>query len=394
MTRPDARALIQRLPATFRPALNEQLSNWDVLFPAEQRTLAAQLDWLAGLPPDEFQRLFAPIVEIEAKMDLPHWSPGAAGLTVQDTGRLARSPLYPQWREAVEKVFSQVDEAIGKSGRLRRTRRLVICVLPPGLPIAGQALWPEIAKHGSWVALDRPFDRLLPPLTVALAGRPLAPGIESIEATWVLQCDSRLATPGATILGWDSLAAVRREFLSRLNTIRRDLGSVDKTNDQLRKMDLGRLLDDAAAWPPQVREFVRSLFLSGNGSLVFNNSFVQWGASETLRRVEPQVLLACFGIRQKLKPFSSVVLFEDQHRANPVKDETDPAGSLVDAMILADYVYRSARRMAAPGALPLTLMAACDLDRLLVLGPNVPVAAAGSLTLEELTGFALRWLAG
>jgi hypothetical protein len=389
MARPDARALINRLPPTFRPALNDQLRNWDTLFPAEQRLLAAQLDWLAGLPPDDFQRLFAPTLEIEAQMDLPRWTSSAAGLTVQDTGRLARSPLYPRWREEVERVFSRIDDSVRKSGRLRSPRRLVICVLPPWLPIGAQPLWPETAKQGTWIPLARPFDQFLRPLAVSLAGRPLAAGIEPIEATWVLECDTRLDLPRATVLCWESLAAARREFLARLNTIRRDLSSVDQMNEQLRKLDLSHLVGG----PLEVREFVRSVFLSGNGSLVFNNSFVQWGASEALRRVQPQLLVACFGIRQKLKPFSSMVLFEDQTRANPVADETDPAGSLVDGMILAEYVYRSAQRTAASNEAPLTLMAACDADRILALGPNVPEAADGRLTVQELTGFTQRWLA-
>ena len=42
--------------------------------------------------------------------------------------------------------------------------------------------------------------------------------------------------------------------------------------------------------------------------------------------------------RQRPKPFSSVVLFEDQSRSNPVPDEDDAAGSLVDAAMLSQYV--------------------------------------------------------
>ena len=31
----------------------------------------------------------------------------------KDSGVLARSPLYPQWRQAVEKAFAQIDEGAG-----------------------------------------------------------------------------------------------------------------------------------------------------------------------------------------------------------------------------------------------------------------------------------------
>jgi hypothetical protein len=309
-------------------------------------------------------------------MDLPRWDP-SAGLTVRDTGVLARSPLYPQWRAEVERVFSRIDEAV----ELSHAPRLVVCVLPSGLPLAGQALWPEL--KGGWVALDRPFGGLLEPLAAAMAGRKLSAGVEPVEATWIVECDPRLAPPAATVLCWTALAALRREFLQRLNTIRRDLRSVDETHAELRRLDISALAGDAS---PRVREFVRSVLLSGNGSLVFNNSFVQWAASEALRRVQPQVLFACFGVRPRLKPFSSVVLFEDQSRSNPTPDEDDPAGSVVDALLLAEYVYLAARRLGDP---VMTLLAAADLDRVLVLGPPVP----NHWTAAELTDFARRWLA-
>ena len=155
-------------------------------------------------------------------------------------------------------------------------------------------------------------------------------------------------------------------------------------------MDIGRLVDAPIAGRPQVREFVRGLMLSGNGSLVFPNSFVQWGASEALRRAQPQALVACFGMRQKLKPFSSSVLFEDQTRGNPVGDEDDPAGSLVDDVMLAQYVYLAALRVAAYEGHTLAIFAAGDLERVLVLGAKR--APSGRVTPEQFTTFTVGWL--
>ncbi len=217
-------------------------------------------------------------------------------------------------------------------------------------------MWPEFSKQGSWVPLKAPFGSLLTAFASSLAARKLPAELEEIESTWIFECERRLSplsgSTGATVLCWAELAAARREFLARLNTIRRDLASVDRANEELRRMDLRRLLGQPISSSPRVRGFVRSIFLSGNGSLVFNNSFVQWGASEALRRVQPQVLLACFGIRQKLKPFSSVVLFEDQSRSNPVADEKDPAGSLVDGLLLSEYVHFAAERAGSSAGPP------------------------------------------
>jgi len=391
---PSARDLVAGLPRTFGPSFNDQLSQWDLLFPAEQRQLQAQMDWLARLPAGEFKRLFAPVVEIESRMDLPRWDPHTRGMSVTDTGILARSPYYAQWRSEVEEVFRQIDEGVGASGRLKPVQRLVACILPSGVPVSKDPLWPELAKQGTWVALRAPFGAVFPQWVSAVAGRKRPEGLEDFESTWILECESRFsalsASPATTLLSWADLAAVRREFLDRLNTIRRDLRSLDETHDELRRFNITRLLDRSIGERPRVREFVRTLLLSGNGSLVFPNSFVQWGASEALRRAQPQVLLACFGLRQKLKPFSSTVLFEDQARRNPTADEDDPAGSLVDDVILSQYVYLAAQRVTAYQSHTLTMFAGGDLDRVLLLGAKRP--PAGGLAPEQLTAFTVEWL--
>ena len=117
-------------------------------------------------------------------------------------------------------------------------------------------------------------------------------------------------------------------------------------------------------------------------------------ASEALRRVQPQALIASFGMRQKLKPFSSLVLFEDQTRSNPVPDQDDPAGSLADAVLLAEYVYLAAQRGACYPDHTVTLLSAVDWNRVLILGPRPPAFAATPATPGRLAAFVLGWLAG
>lgn len=389
----SARELISRLPRTFAPSFNDQLARWDLLFPAEQREFEAQVEWLARQPPAEFKRLFAPVADLESRMDLPRFD-ASKGMSVTDAGILARSPLYPRWRAEVEKVFGAVDQGIGASLGLNPIPRLLACILPPGLPFGKDPLWPDLAKNGTWIALRRPLGDVLPRFTAAIAGRKRPKELDDAESTWIFECQSLYSklsrSAGATVLSWTELADARREFLNRLNTIRRDLRSVDETNQDLKRLDLTRLIPLSIGERPRVREFVRTLLLSGNGSLVFPNSFVQWGASEALRRAQPQAMLAFFGMRERLKPFSSTVLFEDQHRANPTGDEDDAAGSLVDGAMLAQYVYYAAQRVPPYQARTLTILAAAGLDRVLLLGPKPP--APGPLPPEELIAFAVRHL--
>jgi hypothetical protein len=64
-----------------------------------------------------------------------------------------------------------------------------------------------------------------------------------------------------------------------------------------------------------------------------------------------------------------VVLFEDQSRSNPMPDEDDPAGSLVDAAMLSEYVYLGAQRVGCYPGHTVVVMAAFDSKRVLVLSP-------------------------
>jgi hypothetical protein len=385
--------LIRRLPATFGPALRDQFAQWDLLFSAERRQLQAQLDWLSGLKREEFDRLFAPLEAIESRMALPGWDSKSATLSVRDTGILARSPEYPQWRAEVERIFTRVDEGAAPTAGLQGLRRLLVCVLPSGIPLQDEPLWPDLAAEGAWLTLDRPFGGMLAGFAAAIAKRACLPALDRDERTWAIECDSLVpALPGVPVLCWAEIEALRREFLRRLNAVQRDLRSVDQTGEELRRADIGRLTPPAVAANARVREFLRGLLLSGNGSLVFPNSFVEWGASEALRRAQPQALVACFGMRQKLKPFSSLVLFEDQNRNNPVANQEDPAGSAVDALLLSRYVYLAAQRVACYPGHTLTLLAACDSNRVLAMGARGAELPHTPATAEDLAGFALRWL--
>jgi hypothetical protein len=399
MAPPSHAGLISRLPRTFGPALNDQFQRWDLLFPAEQRRLRSQLDYLEGLSATELKDLFAPVARIESRMDLPDWRPGTAGMSIQETGLLARSPLYPQWRTEVEKVFAHIEEA---SARQEVVPRLILCALPPGLPLDDHPMWPDMASSGVWVALTKPFLESEGALVASLSKRPASPGMEEIESTWVIECRRDLSaaveSSSAIEFSWDALEAVRRTFLGRFNAIHRDLHSADQTTEELRKLDISQSLDPRLGQVPRVREFIRSVLLSGNGSLVFNNSFVQWSAAEALRRVQPQVLVARFGIRPRLKPFSSMVLFEDQNRSNPIPDQDDLAGSLIDSQMLSQYVHFAAQGLQAYQDRSVTLFACAGIARILVAGKKQSVAhfasQASPLDMQQITSLSLAWLAG
>ena len=389
--------LLDRLPATFVPALNEQLNKWDLLFPAEQRTLQQQLDYLAGLPAGDFGQLLRPVKDVEAKMRLPAWD-GAARIGISDTSVLVRSPYYPQWRAEVEKVFARIDDAIAASTSRRTRKNVVVCMLPAGLLLASGSPWGRSASGGRTVELTTTFGAGAAELLESLARR-TARALESVERTWVLDAGEGLsrrlapALDGLTVLSFEALGPVRREFLRRLNAVKKDLRSADQAYDDLRRLDLAPLVDERLRRDPRLSGFIRDLFLSGNGALLFGNSFAEWGASEALRRAQPQLLICSFGVRRKLKPFSSLAVFEDQERANPVAEQDDAPSSLIDAQILAEYVYLSTLRLRSHAEQTLGLFAIEDRSTVQVLGPSSSTAwPSGPLALSELSASIARWM--
>ncbi len=392
------REVLKRLPRTFVPALNEQLNKWDLLFPAEQRVLQDQLAYLAGLPAREFDELFRPVKDIEAKMRLPAWDGAADRISISDTSVLVRSPYYPQWRVDVEKVFARIDDSIAASTSRRTSKKVVVCILPPGLPFASGSPWSRSGPAGRAVELATTFGAGAAELLESLARR-TAPALEPVERTWVLDAGEGLsrrlapALEGLTVLSFEALSPVRREFLRRLNVVKKDLRSADQAFEELRHLDLAPLLGEKLRRDPRLSGFIRDLFLSGNGALLFGNSFAEWGASEALRRAQPQFLICSFGIRSKLKPFSSLAVFEDQGRANPVPEQDDAPASLIDAQILAEYVYLTTLRLPAYAERTLGVFAIDDHSAVQVMGLSPSTAwPSGPLSASELAGGIVRWL--
>jgi hypothetical protein len=146
------------------------------------------------------------------------------------------------------------------------------------------------------------------------------------------------------LLSYGRLDFYRQSFSHEMNTMRKDLADADAVFDRLRQVDVTPWCPAEVAADPAVREFLRSLYLTGNGAVIFGNSFVEWGASEAFRRARPSFLAAQFGVRQKPKPFTGVAVFDNPDQVNPLPAVDDLPGSAVDAQMLALYVWLAAYR--------------------------------------------------
>jgi hypothetical protein len=145
-------------------------------------------------------------------------------------------------------------------------------------------------------------------------------------------------------LSYAVLKSFRDKFLEKTNTIPKNIQATDQIVAALRREDWQPWWPAELAGQHRLHHFVMEVFLSGNGALIFSNAFVEWAASEALRRARPRVLVARFGMRSKPKPFTSIAIFENQQRISTLPGVDDPEGSAIDALILARYVWLAASR--------------------------------------------------
>jgi hypothetical protein len=363
-----SKGLLKRLPLTFLPFVNQQLNQWDYLFPNERRSVERLLLFVASLTPEQSAALFHDVVELEEKMGVRHWEFSTSEQTILNSSQLARSPYFQEWRRAVQAVFDAADQhALKANGGVNKTeKRLVLLDIPQMLPADAASIWRRWLGIGKTVKLDLALPgEPRTPMEFLLAGASgggsrgvldaarSRPGTSSAD-TWVIDAGKTLSD---TVLGQDAAAAANSIFLSyarldtyrqsfshEMNTMHKDLADADAVFDRLRKVDVTPWCPPEVAADPAIREFLRSLYLTGNGAVIFGNSFAQWASSEAFRRARPSFLAAQFGMRSKPKPFTGVAVFDNPDQVNPLPAVDDPQGSAIDAQMLALYVWLSAYR--------------------------------------------------
>lgn len=362
--------LVARLPLTFQPFVNQQLREWNYLFPNERRSVEQLVLYAASLNTEQFEELFFEVKQLEAKMGVQGWPYSTKEQTIQNSSLLARSPYFQQWRQAVQKVFNAADQYdLRKNGNTSgNSHRLVLLDLPRQLPVMQEVAWGRWQGIGKVQQLVFPdgrdsFDAAAYLLwgdggsagdwSGGLMRKEQARTRASEADTWVIDAAGSLTgtawkslgkEPEPILLSYDRLDAYRENFSREMNTMRKDLTDADSVYDHLRSVDVTGWCPQEVNKQPAVREFVRSLYLSGNGAVIFGNSFVEWGASEALRRARPAMLAARFDVRSRPKPFTGVAVFENPDQVNPLPSVPDVEGSTLDAQVLALYIWLAAMR--------------------------------------------------
>lgn len=366
--------LIERLPLTFQPFLNQEIRQWEFKFPYEQKYFECLVAFLENLPPDQFEELFRGVRQIESTMGIDRRQFSKEGQTMREASILTRSPHYLSWRQEINRVFEQINRSAfaDEETRSANLNRLILLVFPSAIPVDPQRVAKRWAGSrlirldwGTDGAPRRPFLEMI----LKGSGADGKPGHGFLEEyagkpgrsfadLWVLEPGTSLrnmldglrsAPEGparAVLLSFDRLKPFREGVLENIKSMQRDISDADALYKRLRALDVSEWCPPEVRQVPAVREFIRALFLTGNGSPLFSNAFVEWGAVEAMAHARPTVVVAEFGLRDKPKPFTSVAVFENQERATPEPPVPDPEGSAVDAVMLAYYIWLGAGRYA------------------------------------------------
>ena len=105
--------------------------------------------------------------------------------------------------------------------------------------------------------------------------------------------------------------------------------------------------------------------------------------------------MARFGVRDKLKPFSSLLLFSKPRSTDQIPILQDPVGSFVDAELLAYYICLNAQQGPPYRARTLYLLLAEGVDEMLAITPGVRNGAEAGLqpaTLPDVAVTMAHWL--
>jgi hypothetical protein len=384
-----------RFPVTFGGYISEQVRSWEELFPAE-RDYFTRLAALLERAPREF---FDPLLAIETQMGVnaKNWPRGTFSLEQVDF--LNRNAHYPAWRAEISRIFSVLDPQLDEEIRRKGRPRLIVVMSPADLPVGPDRLWLRLASYGKRVKIEAPENaaallvedgKSLLDLTAEQAG--------PYEA-WSIEAGNRIATvsknPRAVRLSYQNLEAYRLRLMGEVRRVTESesIQGPRQLGARLKGLKLRESESEFSSDEP-LNEFVRATLLNGNGTLLVNNTFVEWASAQAIRRAKPTLLYAGFGIRNKVKPFSSLLIYSDPEKANQIPTQADMLGSYVDLEILYQYIWREHLKFVEYKNNTALLFAAEGVDEaLLIAPPDFPGWPADTeATLPQLRAALRKWL--
>jgi hypothetical protein len=378
------------LPRSFTAFVADQMKDWDLLFPAEHGYFQRLFALIGRTPAD----LFRPLSEIETKMGFPK-----SLAPIEAVDFLNRSPHYSQWRAAVADIFAKLDPALDAETARSGHARLVVVLSPAQLPADPSRMWSRIEERGKRIALESAGDFVRELGAAAIAQRFTSRSKHGGPySSWVIEVGQALspANPSPVVhCSYEALLPYRHRLMREVQKIveSQTVPGPRQLSDRLKKLQI-LASEGALAEDPILAEFARAILLSGNGTLLINNTFVEWATMQAVRRARPSVAVIGFGIRNKVKPFSSLLIYQDQDATNPIPSQQDVLGSYIDLEVFYQYVWQEFEKYAEYRTNTAYVFCCDGMDEMLVIAPpDCPLlTAAVPLKLSAVSRHLEDWL--
>ncbi|HEY0264508.1 MAG TPA: hypothetical protein VGC07_08290 [Granulicella sp.] len=350
--RPQARAfaekhiaILRSLPLPLLSILIAQIIDYDLRFPAEQRTLDRQFDTLSRMDTTSRAALLDPFFQIELSPELLSldWLHQPHVFNEHLSAALWSTHQIDAYREAGQAYEARLASAL--VGDVPSTPRFVIVLVGSGVSQMNHVLFRNLRPHGVlFTALDPKgaHEALFTLLRDRAAKEP------EPYAHWYIEGGkpaSELVTNPVTVLSYEALAPIafnELNLMHRFATTPHTQSGISAEDIQSFMASLGPKELGLAALPGDatLHAFQASILTNGAGTQIFSTTFVQWTAREALRRAQPITLLARFSPRQVMASMNTML-----HR-DPLTQEKDVEGSLIDADMGAYYTWLNLTRLA------------------------------------------------
>lgn len=442
---PDARDLVashrdllDHLPRTFQVSLATELRKWPVFFEPEKAYFRTLIEQIAALSAAQRDAIFSSLAAFEERTGCDRVKTGdPETLEGRLLDYLRVQGQYSEWRHEVAATFDKLEPMI--EARLYGSMsepRLVVMIYGGGIAIERDTLWRRFRQKGTRIPLklgdadsSGPFihelftgcqpaasgaeEASVAPVSLSAASAPTLFEVlrESRNFspfdTWIFEADDRLhRLCQRSDAGADAKNCAVGFSYSRLQAYRQTLSHAIYNEVQasgltgplqlaayLKKLDI-KPEEHATLYSDYlVRSFVRDLFLEGAGTLIINNTFVEWGAVQAIKRAHPKLVVTRFGVRDKMKPFSSLLLFSKPRATDQIPIMEDPLGSFVDVELLSYYIWLNAENVTPFRGKTLYLLLADGVDEMLAVIPGAGAAAKlPPATLPDVAATMAEWL--
>lgn len=415
-------ALLERLPSTFAVSVYVKLQAWPTLFEPEKAYFRTLLEELQSLSPEATQQIFGSLAQFEKQSGVLQVRSGDP-YTLENAQMkyLQRHGQYSAWRRQVVGLFDRLQPQV--EARLYHAplpARVVVVIYGSGITIERNQLWQRLKDKAARVPLQLSGVNSTPGFLDAIFGAapaqssPQSNLFQTLKAkdgflptdTWLIEADDELhrvceqggsaARDCATGLSYHRLQSYRQELSDSIyGKVLTGLRSPLELAAYLKTLDLEPKQGTTLYADSVVRGFIRDIFLAGAGTLILNNTFVEWASVQAFQRAQPRLLVARFGVRDRLKPFSSLLLFAKPRPTDQIPNMQDPLGSFVDAELLSYYLWLKSQELTPYRGRTLYVMLADQVDEALIISPagrNNAAQAAQPAPLGDLSAAMANWL--